>query len=97
VSDRLKVDLGQLTEAARQLDLLGAELQRAGNGLDDARAAVGSGHLADKLQHFVDGWRVHREDLLEDIQHLAGTTHKAVDTYRQADDQLAQAVRGDGR
>jgi hypothetical protein len=37
---------------------------------------------------------VRREDLLEDMTHLAGMTHDAVKTYREVDDQLATAFQG---
>ena len=96
MSDRLRVDLGRLEEAGRQLDALGREFQQAGNIADDARAAVGHPGLAGKLEHFADGWKVRREDLLEDMTHLAELTHEAVRTYRDVDDDLASAFEETG-
>ncbi|MCW2581865.1 MAG: hypothetical protein JWQ53_655 [Klenkia sp.] len=97
MSDRLRVDLGQLEEAARQLDSVGHEFQQAGNLVDDARSAVGHDGLAAQLDHFADGWKVRREDLLEDMTRLAGMTHEAVRTYRDVDDDLASAFEGTAR
>lgn len=97
MSDRLRYDLDQLRLAADQLDVLGREFQRAGEVVEDARAAVGHPHLADRLGHFVDGWKVHRQDLLEDMTHLAEMTHSAVTTYTQVDDQLTGALDGSDR
>ena len=94
MSDRLCVDLGQLEEAGRQLDTLGNEFQQAGNLVDDARTAVGHDRLATRLDSFADGWKVRREDLLEDMTHLAEMTQEAVRTYREVDAQLAGACEG---
>ena len=94
MTDRLCVDLGQLEEAARQLDSLGHEFQQAGNLADDARSAVGHPGLAARLDHFADGWQVRREDLLEDMTRLAEMTDEAVRTSRDVDRDLAAAVEG---
>ena len=95
MGDRLRVDLGQLEDAGRSLDTLGDEFQRAGNLVDDARTAVGHDRLATRLASFADGWKVRREDLLEDMSHLAEMTQEAVRTYREVDAQLAAACEGD--
>ena len=97
MSDRLRVDLGQLEAAARELDSLGHEFQQAGNLADDARAAVGHGGLAARLDHFADGWKVRREDLLEDMAHLEELTRQAVTAYRDVDHQLAAAFEENDR
>jgi hypothetical protein len=92
VGDHLRCDLAELERAARALDALGREFSQAADLSDDASTAVGHGGLAGKLQHFSDGWRVRREDLLEDMTHLAELTHTAVTTYRDVDSQLAAAA-----
>ena len=97
MSDRLRCDLDQLRAAGDQLDVLGREFQHAGQTADDARAAVGHAGLADRLDSFAAGWKVRREDLLEDMTHLAEMTHAAVATYKDVDDQLAAGLRGEQR
>lgn len=91
MGDRLRCDLAELERAAASLDALGREFQQAGDLSDDASEAVGHPGLASRLQHFSDGWRVRREDLLEDMTHLAELTHTAVSTYRDVDQSLADA------
>ncbi|SOE01468.1 hypothetical protein [Blastococcus haudaquaticus] len=97
MSDRLVVDLAALEEAGRQLDSLGREFQQAGDIADDARAAVGHAGLSSRLGEFVDGWKVRREDYLEDMTYLAELTHQAASTYREVDDQLAAAFEETGQ
>ena len=92
MSDRLQVDLAMLEGVGRELDVLAGEFQHAGDIADDARSAVGHGHLAGRLEEFVDGWKVRREDYLEDITYLADMTREAARTYRQVDDELAAAL-----
>ena len=92
MGDRLRCDLGMLERAATSLDALGREFAEAGDLSDDASAAVGHSGLAGRLRHFSEGWKVRREDLLEDMTHLAELTHTAVTTYRDVDEQLAAAV-----
>jgi hypothetical protein len=96
VSDFLRCDVAQLTEAGNQLDALGSAFQQAGNLADDARSAVGHPRLGSRLQEFADGWKVRREDLLEDMTYLADMTHQAASTYKQVDDELAGAIEGAG-
>ena len=96
MSDRLRCDVDQLTAAGNQLDALGRAFQQAGHLADDARSAVGHPRLAVRLDEFVDGWKVRREDLLEDMTYLAEMTHQAASTYRQVDDDLAAAIEGCG-
>ena len=96
MTDSLRVDLAMLEEAGGQLDVLGREFQRAGDIADDARAAVGHPRLASRIGEFVDGWKVRREDLLEDMTYLAEMTHEAARTYKQVDDELAAALEESG-
>ncbi len=97
MSDHLRCDLDQLEEAADQLSAIGREFQRAGDNADDARAAVGHAGLAARLDHFAEGWRIRREDLLDDMTHLADLTREAAETYRRVDDELAAALEGSTR
>lgn len=92
MGDALRCDLDELTRAAEVLDALGTDFQRASALSEDAADAVGHPGLAGALQHFADGWRVRREDLLDDMTHLAELTHTAVQTYRDVDRQLAAVL-----
>lgn len=87
----LKCDLRDLEAAAASLTSLVGELRGAGDLADDARSAVGHARLSGKLDHFADGWKVRRQDLVEDLQHLEKMTTQAVRTYREVDAQLASA------
>jgi len=90
--DALRCDLSALADAAAALDALTREFRAAGDLADDARSAVGHGGLAGALEEFAGGWKVRRQDMVEDMQHLADMTHTAVTTYRDVDTQLAAAV-----
>jgi hypothetical protein len=91
----LFVDVDALTELSRQLDAVKASLERTTDRVEGYGGRMGSERLANALDDFVGGWRDGRKHIIKDIDGLLGRIKSAVDTYREQENALAKAARGE--
>jgi hypothetical protein len=92
----LYVDMDALSELSRQLEQIKASLERA-KGIVEARDhAIGSSSVEDALDEFVSGWKDGRRKIIEGIDGLLGRIQAAVEAYREQEQALSRAARGEG-
>jgi hypothetical protein len=89
----LEVDLDGLSTFASGLDRIKSRLDRTGDFLDAFRDDVGSDKIVGRLEHFKDHWDDGRKKITSNADSLSSMVHESLDTYRQADTQLSQAIQ----
>jgi len=93
VSD-LKADTVRIRECSDALKRIHDEFtNRANPAKGYSPSEMGSSLLADAFDEFGSNWKIHREQLKEELEKLAKATEAAADTYDKVDGDLAKALR----
>lgn len=91
-TEDLKIDLDRLKQLAEDLHLLEKELNDADDRSEDAADAVRHDQLGDRVREFADGWRVKRENMIENVTTLRTNLSAVSDTFREVDAELAKSL-----
>jgi hypothetical protein len=92
----LQVDLDGLAAFARRLHRVCDALEGAERVLRGHDEALGDGTVVAALHRFEDRWRDGREKITDNAETLATMVDSSVQTYRQADDDLAGSLTTSG-
>jgi len=90
----VKVDVPLLRQTGQRLGEISATLKRAKAEGQGAAAAMGQPDLARAMQEFEKNWRIHRDQLIEQIDGHQTVVTGAADSYRELDSAQAQALDG---
>lgn len=89
----LKVSYDELEESSKNLKSIQNELENTGGHQSDIKGELGSGDIAHGMDDFANNWDYHRHKLLDKIQAMGEAAEKAMDTFKDADKKLADAVK----
>jgi hypothetical protein len=93
VSDQ-RADIARIAECAEELDKIHNAFTKGANPAQGLGIAeLGSEKVIDALSSFGDNWKIHREELAEEVKTLAGITSAAAEAYEAIDTELARALR----
>jgi hypothetical protein len=99
-ADRLSVDLDGLEDFAHNLDSVRSTMNGTRKLFDAYEAKVGSGKVADALDHFEHNWKDGRKEIDGHLEGLSKMAGDAVAQIRKQDqelaDELAKGTKGEG-
>ncbi len=90
--DRLEVDLDGLEAFAANLESIRARLDATRDFVRGFEDDLGSGKVADAMDHFEGHWSDGRKKIDANAGTLASMASESVKAYRQADDQLRASL-----
>ncbi|MET7390221.1 hypothetical protein ACFYPT_37430 [Streptomyces sp. NPDC005529] len=90
----LKADTQRIRECSRALQrIYHSFTERANPAEDFSTAELGNQRIVDAFDAFASNWKIHREDLAEQIKTLGTITWEAAKSYDAIDADLAAALR----
>lgn len=92
----LVVSTDEVRELGRKLRFIAAEFEDSEDIAEEYAEAVSHGDLAHEVEQFAENWRVHREDLMGNLQALAEAAVSAAEGYDGLEQVLVDALEGDG-
>ncbi len=97
MSIELYADLDALQQLANRLAQIKDALDNVKDDLQSYEPALGSDHVADRLDAFVNGWRDGRKKIIDNIDKLQQKVAGIAQTYQQQEDELAKQSRDSGQ
>jgi hypothetical protein len=88
-------DLDAMDAIGAQLRSIHAALDDVGDRVDVYDACLGSSLIDDAIDRFVNGWKDGRKEIREGVAVASANVKKAAERYKQAEDQLTAAARGE--
>jgi uncharacterized phage infection (PIP) family protein YhgE len=95
VADRLQADLAGLSELSTNLGSIATKIDDTQNAFVQASFDLGSVLIEAELENFERTWDVGRKRIHDDIDSLGTMLSDSVKTYKQADQQIADALKPD--
>lgn len=90
----LKADTARIRECSDALKRIHDQFANHANPAQGySTSEMGSSLLVDAFDEFGSNWKIHREQLKEELEKLAKATEAAADTYDAQDAALAKALR----
>jgi uncharacterized protein YukE len=91
----LVVDSELMRHTAINIRVVRGELSNATNYVAAIHDAIGHERLAQRVEEFTDGWRVHRERLVEALTKLDEVADEVADAFQEVDATLAKDLKGE--
>jgi hypothetical protein len=88
-------DLDAMDAIGAQLSSIHAALDDVGDRVDVYDARLGSSRIDDAIDGFVNGWKDGRKEIREGVAVASANVKKAAESYKQTEDELAAAARGE--
>ncbi len=92
MADRLQADLAGLSELSKNLASIATKIDGTQNAFVEATFDLGSMGIEGALEDFERTWDVGRKRIHDDIDALGSMLGDSVKTYKQTDEQIAQAL-----
>ena len=92
MADRLQADLAGLSELSKNLASIATKIDGTQNAFVEATFDLGSMDIEGALEDFERTWDVGRKRIHDDIDALGSMLGDSVKTYKQTDEQIAQAL-----
>lgn len=93
----LYVDLDALQQLASRLTSIKEALDNVKDDLESYEPALGSKHVADRLNAFVGGWKDGRKKIAGNIDKLQQKVSGIAETYAQQESELAKSSQQSGQ
>ncbi|HEX2903297.1 MAG TPA: hypothetical protein VHO01_07550 [Jatrophihabitans sp.] len=93
----LFVDLDALQQLANRLTSIKDSLDNVKDDLQSYEPALGSQHVADRLDAFVNGWRDGRKKITGNIEKLQQKVAGIAQTYAEQERDLAKSSQQSGQ
>ena len=93
----LYADLDALAQLANRLTQIKDSLDNVKDDLESFEPAIGSAHVADRLQAFVNGWRDGRKKIVGNIDKLQQKVAGVAQTYQEQENKLVHESTSSGQ
>ena len=96
-ADRLTVNLDGLAEFATELETIRSGMDSARSWMNEFSGDLGGPDVDRAISHFESHWRDGRGRVDKNCEALIKMAKQAVESFRQADDDLARQLRDSGQ
>jgi uncharacterized protein YukE len=91
---QLRVDYDNLSQLDRRLTRIVDTMSNESDNMSALAGAVGDSRLADRLIEFGNGWKIHRDQIRENLEWLRDSVRQIHTEFENTDAELAAGVEG---